>query len=105
MRSIVLAAALCAATSFPALAQDWRPIARQCGEQYAAWFRETHGYPCVSCSAGWPDMARCTTGTVAPQISHDIVEACIHRVNDADWGLPMAHDRIEDVMSCLGQQG
>jgi hypothetical protein len=103
--AIILAAVLCAASSLAqAQTQDWRPAARQCGEQYAQWFRDTYGHPCASCSAGWPDIARCTVKTVEPQISHDALEACIRRTNDKDWDLPMAHDRIGDVLQCLREQ-
>jgi hypothetical protein len=103
--AIILAAVLCAASSLAqAQTQDWRPVARQCAERFAQWFRATHGYPCASCSAGWPDIARCTVKTVKPDTSHDALEACIQRINDKDWDLPMAHDRIGDVLQCLRKQ-
>jgi hypothetical protein len=102
-RTILAVAALCVAASI-ANAQDWRPVARQCGEQYAAWWLQTNGSPCASCSGGWPVMARCTAATVAPEIKPAVVEACLQTVNDADWDKPMSHDRIADVMVCLGIQ-
>jgi hypothetical protein len=81
MRTLVLAAMLIAASSLAqaqgSQAQDWGTAARQCGAQYAQWWLETHGYRCASCSGGWPVIARCTAATVDPQISPDVVEACI----------------------------
>jgi hypothetical protein len=86
--------------SSPAPAQSWLAAARQCGEELAASFQQTHGYPCVSCFAGWPAIARCTVGTIEPGISKGELDACIGRVNDEDWRLPQAHDRVADVVAC-----
>jgi hypothetical protein len=104
MRSVLLAAVLCAAP-IVAQAQAWQAASRQCAEQYANWWLATHGARCVSCSAGWPVIARCTAATVYPGIDPKTVEACLHAVNDRDWNLPMSHDRIGDTVECLRQRG
>jgi hypothetical protein len=79
-------------------AADWQQLERRCFADYARKWQQTHGTPCVSCSGGWQDIARCTAAKL-PAL--DSPERCIAGVAAAQQNAPMSTDRVALVMSCL----
>jgi hypothetical protein len=73
------------------------------GSAHADWDMAVNGCArlltdpnCGSCSALWPDIARC-----AAKAEGVDADPCIARVNDKYWQEPMAFDRVRAVRSCL----
>jgi hypothetical protein len=80
-------------------AQSWLPTAHRCGNIVA---QQTG---CASCAGAWPAISQCVAHAVLPHVSPDAINRCIAEVNKKDRSLPMAHDRIADVMQCLAPAG
>lgn len=80
-------------------AQSWLPTAHRCGNIVA---QQTG---CASCAGAWPAISQCVAHAVLPHVSPDAINRCIAEVNTKDRSLPMAHDRIADVMQCLAPAG
>jgi hypothetical protein len=96
MKTALVTASLTMFLMSPAQAQSWRPIAYRCGNIVA----QKTG--CASCVGAWQAISTCVAHAVLPHVSPDAINRCIAEVDNKDEALPMAHDRIGDVMQCLG---
>ena len=76
---------------------EWRQAAPLCAAQIA---QQTH---CASCNGYWPEVSLCTAQATIPGVNQQRVAECVRRVHLADARFPLAHDRVADVMRCLGQ--
>jgi hypothetical protein len=75
----------------------WRQVAPQCAAQIA---QQTH---CASCNGYWPEVSLCAAQATIPGVNQQHVAECVRGVHLADARFQLAHDRVADVMRCLGQ--
>lgn len=74
---ILLTFAIAASAAEKITPGSLQSVERECFAAYAQAWRSEHGFPCGSCEAGWPDVARCAAARVMPQVRLSKLDSCI----------------------------